>query len=150
MQQKNARLRILFLCTGNSCRSQMAEGWANNLKSDSIESYSAGVDPHGMNERAIQVMEEVGVDISGHHSKNVKEVMDIPFDFVITVCGSADETCPSFPGKTKVIHKGFDDPPKLAKEANSEEEALVHYRRVRDQIREFIETLPEYLMDNLK
>jgi len=135
----------MFLCTGNSCRSQMAEGWARYLKKDSLEAWSAGVDPHGMNPRAIQVMSEVGVDISSHHSKNVTEVMDVPFDYVITVCGHADETCPTFPGPTRVVHVGFDDPPKLAQEAKTEEEALSHYRRVRDEIQTFINGLPENL-----
>jgi len=139
------KLKILFLCTGNSCRSQMAEGWAKHLKGDSIQAWSAGVDPHGMNARAIQVMREAGVDISSHHSKHVDTLMDVPFDYVVTVCGHADETCPTFPGETKVIHYGFDDPPKLAWDAKTEEEALVHYRRVRDEIKGFVEKLPKIL-----
>jgi arsenate reductase len=137
--------KVLFLCTGNSCRSQMAEGWAKHLKSDSIDAYSAGVEPHGMNQRAIAVMKEGGVDISGHRSKHVDELKSVPFDYVVTVCDHAHETCPLFPGKTKVLHVGFDDPPRLAKTAKTEEEALVHFRRVRDEIRAFIETLPEAL-----
>jgi len=136
------RLKVLFLCTGNSCRSQMAEGWAKALKGDVIESYSAGIETHGMNPRAIKVMAEAGVDISGHRSKNVAELMDVPFDYVVTVCGNAHETCPMFPGKAKVVHVAFDDPPRLARDAASEEEALAHYRRVRDEIRRFVETLP--------
>jgi len=136
------KLTILFLCTGNSCRSQMAEGWARHLRGDSIDAYSAGVEPHGMNKLAIQVMKEVGVDISGHHSKHVNELTDVPFDYVVTVCDDAHEACPVFPGKTKVLHVGFDDPPRLAKNARNEAEALAHYRRVRDEIRGFIETLP--------
>jgi arsenate reductase len=123
----------------------MAEGWTHHLKKDSIQAWSAGVDPHGMNPRAIQVMSEVGVDISSHHSKNVSEVMDVPFDYVVTVCGHADETCPTFSGSTRVVHVGFDDPPKLAQDAKTEEEALAHYRRVRDEIRAFIEELPDCL-----
>jgi arsenate reductase len=123
----------------------MAEGWATRLKSESIEAYSAGVEPHGMNQRAIAVMKEAGVDISGHHSKHVDELKLVPFDYVVTVCDHAHETCPLFPGKTKVVHVGFDDPPRLAKTAKTEEEALVHYRRVRDEIRAFIETLPKGL-----
>ena len=106
------RLNVLLLCTGNSCRSQMAEGWARALRPDSVRTYSAGVEPHGMNPRAIKVMAEAGVDISGHHSKHVDELKDIPFDYVITVCDHAHETCPLFPGKTKVLHVGFDDPPR--------------------------------------
>nr|NIQ01879.1 arsenate reductase ArsC [Nitrospinaceae bacterium]NIR55874.1 arsenate reductase ArsC [Nitrospinaceae bacterium]NIS86326.1 arsenate reductase ArsC [Nitrospinaceae bacterium]NIT83156.1 arsenate reductase ArsC [Nitrospinaceae bacterium]NIU45365.1 arsenate reductase ArsC [Nitrospinaceae bacterium] len=129
-------------CTGNSCRSQMAEGFAEALKGDVIEPHSAGIDPHGMNGRAIQVMAEAGVDISKHSSKHVDDVMYVDFDYVVTVCGHADETCPVFPGKTQVIHVGFDDPPKLAKDAATEEEALGHYRRVRDEIKQFILGLP--------
>jgi arsenate reductase len=144
------RLKILFLCTGNSCRSQMAEGWARRLKGDVIEAYSAGVEVHGMNARAVRVMAEAGVDISHHRSKNVSELMDVPFDYVVTVCGHAHETCPMFPGKAKVVHVAFDDPPRLAKDAKTEEEALVHYRRVRDQIRAFVLTLPESLLKSNK
>ena len=137
-------LKILFLCTGNSCRSQMAEGWARHLKGHLLEPYSAGVKTHGLN-RAVQVMAEAGVDISGHWSKHLDELRDVEFDHVITVCGNAHESCPVFPGKTRVTHVGFDDPPRLAEGAASEEEALRHYRRVRDEIRTFVETLPESL-----
>src|SRR5205807_658444 len=126
------KIKILFLCTGNSCRSQMAEGWARQLRSNSIDAYSAGVEPHGMNPRAIAVMKQAGVDISGQHSKHVDELKDVAFDYVVTVCDHANETCPLFPGKTKIVHVGFDDPPRLAKSAKSEQEALGHYRRVRD------------------
>lgn len=140
------RLRILFLCTGNSCRSQMAEGWARHLKGDVIEAFSAGIETHGVNPRAVRVMAEAGVDISGHHSKRVDEFQDAEIDAVVTVCGHADETCPAWLGrKARVVHVGFDDPPKLAKNARTEEEALAHYRRVRDEIRAFIETLPDGL-----
>src|SRR4051794_33013481 len=134
------KLTILFLCTGNSCRSQMAEGWARALKPDTVDAYSAGVEPHGMNERAVRVMREAGVDISGHRSKHVAELKDVPFDYVVTVCDHANGTCPIFPGRTNVVHVGFDDPPKLAKDARSEDEALAHYRRVRDEIRAFVLT----------
>lgn len=120
----------------------MAEGWAQALKGDVIEPHSAGTDPHGMNERAIQVMAEAGVDISKHTSKHVDDVMYVQFDYVVTVCSHADETCPVFPGKTWVVHVGFDDPPKLAQNAATEEEALSHYRRVRDEIKTFISGLP--------
>jgi len=137
--------KILFLCTGNSCRSQMAEGWARHLKGDALEPYSAGVEPHGMNERAVRAMAEAGVDISSHHAKHVDELKDVPFDYVVTVCDHANETCPIFPGKTKVVHVGFDDPPMLAKDAKTEEEAMRHYRRVRDEIRNFVGRLPEFL-----
>ena len=137
--------KVLFLCTGNSCRSQMAEGWAKALRSDVIEAYSAGIETHGMNPRAIKVMAEAGVDISGHSSKNVSTLMDVPFDYVVTVCGHANESCPMFPGKAKVVHVGFDDPPKLAKDAKTEEEALAHYRRVRDEIKDYVLSLPDGL-----
>lgn len=140
-----SKIKVLFLCTGNSCRSQMAEGWAKTLKSATIDSYSAGIETHGMNLRAIKVMAEAGVDISGYHSKHVDELKDIPFDFVVTVCDNAHESCPLFPGKTRVVHVGFDDPPRLAKAATTEEEALSHYRRVRDEIRAFVETIDKTL-----
>ncbi len=120
----------------------MAEGWATHLKSDSIEPHSAGTAPHGMNKLAIQVMMEAGVDISRQHSKHVDELQDVPFDYVVTVCDDAHEACPLFPGKTKIIHVGFDDPPRLAKNSRNEAETLGHYRRVRDEIRTFIESLP--------
>ncbi|MCI0500092.1 MAG: arsenate reductase ArsC [Planctomycetales bacterium] len=139
------KLKILFLCTGNSCRSQMAEGWARHLKGDSIEPYSAGIETHGLNPYAVRVMAEAGVDISGHRSKHLDEVKQIPFDYVVTVCDNARESCPIFPGNAKVIHVGFEDPPRLAKEAKTEEEVLNCYRKVRDQIRAFVRTLPESL-----
>ena len=139
------KIKVLFLCTGNSCRSQMAEGWARHLKGDVIEPYSAGVATHGMNANAVRVMREAGVDITGQRSKHVDEVKDVGLDYVVTVCGHAHESCPVFPGNAKVVHVAFDDPPGLAKTASSEEEALVHYRRVRDEIRAFVETLPQAL-----
>ncbi len=138
-------IRLLFLCTGNSCRSQMAEGWARQLKVDVIEPYSAGVETHGLDPNAVKVMLEAGVDISGQRCKNVTELMEIPFDYVVTVCGHANETCPAFGGKVKVVHVGFDDPPKLVKDAKTEEEALDCYRRVRDEIRAYVQMLPESL-----
>lgn len=131
---------ILFLCTGNSCRSQMAEGWGRRLLGDKFEISSAGIVKHGMNPQAVQVMAEVGVDISNQYSKTLDQLPPGNFDYVITLCGHANETCPWFPGK--VIHHGFDDPPSLAKSAANEEEALGHYRRVRDEIRDYIKTLP--------
>ncbi len=145
MQEIREKLKVLFLCTGNSCRSQMAEGWARHLKSEIIDPYSAGIETFGLNLRAVEVMAEVGVDISFHRSKHVNELMNIDFDYVITVCDHAGEHCPVFPGRAKIIHVGFDDPPKLAKDAKTEEEALSHYRRVRDQIRAFITRLAEVL-----
>ncbi len=141
----SGKIRVLFLCTGNSCRSQMAEGWARYLKGDILEVFSAGVDPQGMNPLAVKVMAEAGADIGGQRSKHVDELRDVAFDYVVTVCDHANEVCPVFPGKTRRVHVGFDDPPRLARVAASEEEALDHYRRVRDQIRAFIETLPDGL-----
>lgn len=139
------KLKVLFLCTGNSCRSQMAEGWACALKGDVLEVYSAGIEKHGLNPRAVRVMAEAGVDISGHISKTVAELGPLHFDYVVTVCGHANEHCPLFPGKAKIVHAGFDDPPQLAKTAKTEEEALSHYRRIRDEIRDFVKTLPAAL-----
>ncbi len=138
-------MKILFLCTGNSCRSQMAEGWARHLKGDDIEPYSAGIEKHGLNPRAVQVMHEAGVDISGHESKTLDDLGDIAFDYVITVCGHAHETCPRFPGDARVIHAGFDDPPKLAAGETDTERALDHYRRVRNEIAEYVRGLPDTL-----
>ena len=140
------RLRVLFLCTGNSCRSQMAEGWARHLKGDVIEPFSAGIEKHGLNPHAAAVMAEAGVDISHHESKTLDDLGEVPFDVVVTVCGHAHETCPVFPGEAKVIHHGFNDPPKLAANENDPEKALDHYRRVRDEIRAYVQTLPDALV----
>lgn len=131
--------RVLFLCTGNSCRSQMAEGWARHLLGDRVEPYSAGVVAHGLNPNAVLVMAEAGVDITGQSSKLVTTLADVPFDLVITVCGHAAENCPVYFGKSRVVHVGFADPPQLARTATTEAEALGHYRRVRDEIRKFVE-----------
>jgi len=139
------KLKILFLCTGNSCRSQMAEGWARHLKGDVVEPYSAGIETHGLNPNAVKVMAEAGVDISSHRSKHVDELKDIDFDYVITVCDNAHESCPMFARKTKVLHVGFDDPPRLAKAAKNEQQAMDCYRKVRDEIRRFVEKLPDNL-----
>jgi len=137
--------KILFLCTGNSCRSQMAEGWARSLKGDKLTPYSAGIETHGLNPLAVKVMAECGVDISKQRSKHLSELSNIAFDYVVTVCDSARESCPLYPGTAQVVHVGFDDPPQLAKGARNEEETLNHYRRVRDEIKSFIQTLPEAL-----
>jgi len=129
----------------------MAEGWARYLKGDVIEAYSAGIETHGLNPNAVKVMHEAGVDISAHQSKNVKDLMDSmdtvekTFDYVVTVCGNANETCPIFPGRAKVVHVGFDDPPAMAKDTKTQEAALDCYRRVRDEIRDYVETLPKSL-----
>jgi arsenate reductase len=138
-------LRVLFLCTGNSCRSQMAEGWARHLKGDYIDAYSAGVEPHGLNPLAVRAMAEAGVDISQQISQHVDEFSGTPLDWVVTVCDNARESCPVFPGMTRTVHVGFDDPPKLAEHAKSDSEALAHYCRVRDEIRAFVEGLPDSL-----
>ncbi|MFN9125812.1 MAG: arsenite methyltransferase, partial [bacterium] len=143
MAAADRRMRVMFLCTGNSCRSQMAEGWARALKSKEIDAYSAGTSPHGLNPLAVRAMREAGVDISGHASKRPEDI-GVPFDVVVTVCDSAHESCPVFPG-ARVVHVGFDDPPRLAKGAANDDEAMPHYRRVRDEIRAFIERLPAAL-----
>lgn len=127
---------ILFLCTGNSCRSQMAEGWGKHLLGDRFNFHSAGTKKHGLNPRAVQVMKEVGVDISHHQSKIISE-LPTQMDIIFTVCSDAHESCPIFFGG-KTIHIGFDDPPRLTQEMNDEEEILAVYRRVRDEIKEFV------------
>lgn len=131
---------ILFLCTGNSCRSQMAEGWGKYLKGSEFNFYSAGTKTHGLNPYAVKVMAEVGVDISGHKSKLTQDITDVVMDKVVTVCSDAHENCPYFPGG-EIIHHGFDDPPRLVKELESEEQVLSVYRRVRDEIKAFVQTL---------
>ncbi len=133
---------VLILCTGNSCRSQMAEAWARHLKGDVIEPYSAGIEKHGMNPYAVRVMAEAGVDISRQYSKTPAELGPVEFDFVVTVCAQADKNCPVFPGRARVVHAGFDDPPRLTKDLPDGEERLAVYRRVRDEIRAFIERFP--------
>jgi arsenate reductase (thioredoxin) len=135
--------KLLFLCTGNSCRSQMAEGWAGHLKAGLIEPHSAGIEARGLDADAVRVMAEAGVDISHQRSKRIAELQETVFDCVVTVCGDAHETCPLLPGTTRVVHVGFDDPPRLAAAAKTEDERLAIYRRVRDEIRAFVETLPE-------
>ena len=136
------RTSVLFLCTGNSCRSQMAEGLCRHLRSADINAFSAGIEKHGLNQLAVAAMREIGIDISGHRSKTVAELGGQDFDLVITVCGHASESCPVFPAATHRVHKGFEDPPKLAQGAVSKEDALVHYRRVRDEIKAYIENWP--------
>lgn len=141
----STKKKVLFLCTGNSCRSQMAEGWARYLKSDCLSAYSAGIETHGLNPYAVQVMAEAGVDISAQRSKHVDELNQIAFDYVVTVCAHAHESCPVFPGSAKIVHVAFDDPPALAAACTTEEEKLNCFRSLRDQIKEFIQTLPEAL-----
>ena len=137
--------QILFLCTGNSCRSQMAEGWTNILKKDTFKAYSAGIAPKGVDPRALKVMSETGIDISGQTSKDIDSLGDMEFDYVVTLCDNANEACPFFPAKTMLIHHGFDDPPRLAEGEADEEKALNHYRRVRDEIKAFVESIEEEL-----
>lgn len=137
---------ILVLCTGNSCRSQMAEGWIRHLKGDQFAVFSAGIEKHGLNPNAVKVMAEAGVDISGHFSNTVDELPQVEYDYIVTVCGHASENCPYIAGSGKRIHQGFDDPPKLAKEAGTEEKALDCYRRVRDEIRKWVEGMPKNLV----
>ena len=139
------KISVLFLCTGNSCRSQMAEGWARQLKSESIEAHSAGVVASGLDPRAVSVMAVAGVDISQQRSKTTSEVAHRSFDYVVTLCDHARASCPFMPGAQRHVHRGFDDPPSLAKESATEEDALAIYRRVRDEIREFVEGLPANL-----
>ena len=142
-------MNLLYLCTGNSCRSQMAEGWTRHLKGDQINVYSAGIETHGLNPNAVKVMAEAGVDISGQKSQHIDEFKDTPIDVVVTVCNHAHETCPWFPADCKVVHVGFDDPPRITRElaANgaSDEEQLDAYRKVRDDIRRFVTGLPANL-----
>ncbi len=136
------RPRVLFLCTGNSCRSQMAEGWARVLLHDRVQAYSAGVQAHGLNARAVLVMGEAGVDIKNHTSQRVDEFRDLHPDLVVTVCDHAAEMCPTFPGARRMMHHAFKDP---ARAKGSEEQILREFRRVRDEIREFVLTIPEIL-----
>jgi arsenate reductase len=145
MCEAKGKIKVLFLCTGNACRSQMAEGWARHLKSDVIEAYSAGVWPVGVSSRAIQVMAEAGVDISSHTSDHVDDFLEIDFDYVITLCDNARENCPIFSGKAKLIHKPFEDPTFVV---GNTDEIMMAFRRTRDLIRQFVETLPESLKND--
>ena len=135
--------KVLFLCTGNSCRSQMAEGWCRHLHEELIEPFSAGIEKHGMNPVAVQVMAEAGVDISVHFSKLIDELPSKDFDLVVTVCSHADANCPLFPGSVPVIHQPFDDPPALAQATEDENEKIDCYRRVCEEIKTFVEDLPK-------
>lgn len=141
----SSKEEILFLCTGNSCRSQMAEGLARHYWGDRYTISSAGIEKHGMNPLAIKAMQEINIDLSSHRSKTLDELDNPALDYVITVCGHASESCPVFTGNVKRLHAGFDDPPKLAADATCEAEAMPHYRRVRDEIETFVKKLPEHL-----
>jgi arsenate reductase len=129
----------------------MAEAWTRHLKPETLEPFSAGLKPKGVDPRAARAMEEAGIDITGHTSKGIDDLVAASggsgFDFVVTLCDNAHESCPFFPAKTRVVHRGFDDPPRLAACAGSEEEAMAHYRRVRDEIRDFVQGLPEALLE---
>lgn len=140
-----AKTRVLFLCTGNSCRSQMAEGLTAALRGDTFQAASAGVRPSLIDPRAIKAMAEIGIDISGQRSKDVSELMQQTFDYVVTLCGHARESCPLFPGQARRVHRGFDDPPYLAANATSEDQAMGHYRRVRDEIKAMVLAMPASL-----
>jgi len=143
MGNSKEKVKVLFLCTGNACRSQMAEGWAKHLKSDVMEVYSAGVWPVGVSSKAIQVMAEAGVDISSHTSKHAFAFLDMDFGYVITLCDHAKEECPIFAQKTKLVHRRFTDP---LGARGDEEQILAAFRKTRDEIRAFVETLPESLV----
>ena len=145
MHEDKKKIKVLFICTGNACRSQMAEGWARHLKSDVIEAYSGGVWPVGVSSRAIRVMAEAGVDISSQTSDHVDEFLSIDFDYIITLCDNARERCPIFSGKVKVIHKPFEDPTFVVA---GPDEIMEAFRRTRDLIREYVETLPGSLTDD--
>lgn len=138
-------MNILFLCTGNSCRSQMAEAFVNHLRGHEYQAFSAGVSPHGIDPRAVKAMAEAGLDISGNRSKDTSEFLEQQFDYIVTVCDNARENCPFFPGAAQRVHAGFPDPPILAASAKSEEEAMAPYRKVRDEIRAFVEDMPASL-----
>jgi len=125
--------RVLFLCTGNSCRSQMADGLINHDFAGQIEAFSAGTEPHGLNPKAVEVMAELGIDISHNSSDHISQYDGQSFDYAITLCGDANDKCPLFVGGVQRIHIGFDDPPKAT---GTEDEVLAVYRRVRDEIRQ--------------
>ena len=140
--QNSAPILVLFLCTGNSCRSQMAEGWARALLAGVVEAHSAGVEAHGLNPLAVRVMREVGVDISGQRSKQVDALHGLRPDVVVTVCDRAAEACPVFPGAPRMLHRDFHDP---APATGTEAEVLAVFRSVRDEIRDFVRDLPRLL-----
>lgn len=144
MRESKDKMRILFLCTGNSCRSQIAEGWAKHLKGDVIEAFSAGISPARLNEMAVEVMAELGVDISDQRAKHVGDLLGIDFDYVITLCDHANEHCPVFPGRTKHVHRSFPDPTFLP---GTRDEVLAAFRKTRDGIKALVEVLPESLKE---
>lgn len=146
MAENDDKIKVLFLCTGNACRSQIAEGWARHLKADSIVPFSAGICPAGLSSRAVNAMAEAGVDISGQFSKHVNDLTEVDFDYVVTLCNHAKEHCPLFPGTAKMVHRSFIDPVTIP-DHNRSMEVL---REVRNQIRDFVKSMPESLEeDNL-
>lgn len=150
MSDGGDKIRVLFVCTANACRSQMAEGWARHLKADVIEAHSAGVWPAWVSSRATRVMGEAGVDISSHKSKHINDLAEIEFDYVVTLCDNARKQCPSFGGNARLVHRAFSDPVMMM---GTDEQTLAAFRETRDRIRAFVETLPESLeadalMDN--
>ena len=129
---------ILILCTGNSCRSQMAEAILRSLNLQQVQIYSAGIETHGLNPWAMKVLEEINLPIDKLYSKNVEDLKNVNFDYVLTVCSHANETCPQFNGEAKVLHHSFDDPPAIAKSLTDENQILDIYRNVRNQIHDFL------------
>ncbi len=142
MGEAKDKIKVLFICTGNSCRSQIAEGWAAHLKFDSIEAYSAGIRPIGVSSRAVKVMAEVGVDISMQTSKHIDDLSGIDFDYVVTLCDNASKQCPVFGGGARLIHRAFEDPYFAT---GSDKEVTAAFRKARDDIKAFVEMLPEAL-----
>jgi arsenate reductase len=142
MTEAKDKIKVLFLCTGNSCRSQIAEGWAKHLKPDSMDVYSAGIAPGSLNQMAVRVMAEAGVDISAQRPKHVEELKDIDFDYVVTLCDNARENCPFFPRRTKHFHKMFEDPTFMV---GTEQHIKAEFVKLRDQMKEFIEKMPKIL-----
>lgn len=140
-------MKVLFLCTGNACRSQMAEGWARKLKAGRFEAFSAGVAPCYVHPLTIEAMAESGVDISGHYSKHVEDLAEIRFDYVVTLCDYADGVCPDFPGFGKRVHRPFEDP---VTARGSKREVMEKFRSAREKIRAFVEGMPENLEETEK
>jgi arsenate reductase len=138
------KVRVLFLCTANACRSQMAEGWAHALKSDRIEAHSAGIAPCYLHPMAERVMKEAGVDISRQYSKHVDEYREASFDYVVTLCDYADSKCPIYPGQGVRIHRPFEDPVRVR---GTDDEVAAAFRATRDAIRAFVEGMPDNLFD---
>lgn len=140
-------ISVLFLCTGNSCRSQMAEGWAQTLAVSGVDFYSAGIEAHGLNPHAVTVMKEVGIDISSQSSQRIDELAIAEFDYIYAVCDNAARHCP-MQFADNIYHQQFSDPPFLARNAKNTEEELFYFRQVRDQIKLWVEGLPQHISSN--